>query len=182
MDTWAVSLSAKARNESAARQGRWHHSDLVQDKQRREPIPKGSGPCFAWSDAEGMHVSVSTRNATKDDLERGNLLATVQRRILSTPCYALFRVEICRQNAIDGKRPNRRAENRARRRAQNHQSQSGRFLHHKHLMRLCRQPSNHRQTTAIDGVTVTPSPALYEGRLGDGWRKLTVHSKGIPTQ
>lgn len=28
------------------------------DKQRRAPIPRESGPCFAWNDEAGMHVSV----------------------------------------------------------------------------------------------------------------------------
>lgn len=33
-------------------------SVLWADKNRRAPIPEESGPCFAWSDADRMHVSV----------------------------------------------------------------------------------------------------------------------------
>lgn len=38
-------------------------TEIWSDKQRRAPIPKGTGPCFAWSDEVGMHVSVETRCA-----------------------------------------------------------------------------------------------------------------------
>jgi hypothetical protein len=36
------------------------------DKQRRAPIPKGAGPCFQWSDAAGMHVSVESQQSAAD--------------------------------------------------------------------------------------------------------------------
>jgi AAA domain len=37
-------------------------------KQRRAPIPKGTGPKFTWSDEAGMHVSVESGCAAKDAL------------------------------------------------------------------------------------------------------------------
>jgi hypothetical protein len=43
------------------------------DKQRRAPIPKGTGPCFQWSDEGGMHVSVQSFQASKDDQDRETL-------------------------------------------------------------------------------------------------------------
>lgn len=36
------------------------------DKQRRAPIPKGTGPCFQWSDEAGMHVSVATSQERRE--------------------------------------------------------------------------------------------------------------------
>jgi len=40
------------------------------DKQRRAPIPKGTGPCFQWSDEAGMHVSVESRQSAADKEKR----------------------------------------------------------------------------------------------------------------
>lgn len=46
-------------------------------KQRRAPIPKGTGPCFRWDDEAGMHVSTTTRNQARDTekAELGQMLA-----------------------------------------------------------------------------------------------------------
>lgn len=33
-------------------------TEIWSEKQRRAPIPKGTGPCFQWSDEAGMHVTV----------------------------------------------------------------------------------------------------------------------------
>jgi hypothetical protein len=35
-------------------------TSMWSEKQRRAPIPKGKGPCFAWNDEAGMHVSVES--------------------------------------------------------------------------------------------------------------------------
>jgi len=43
---------------------------MSSDKQRRAPIPKGSGPCFAWSEEAGMHVSVESPKTVANDLKR----------------------------------------------------------------------------------------------------------------
>lgn len=40
------------------------------DKNRRAPIPEKSGPRFAWSDADRMHVAVQSIQSEKDDIER----------------------------------------------------------------------------------------------------------------
>jgi hypothetical protein len=48
------------------------------DKQRRAPIPKGSGPCFAWDDTDGMHVTVESRQSSKDADKRESLLALAE--------------------------------------------------------------------------------------------------------
>jgi hypothetical protein len=42
------------------------------DKQRRAPIPKGTGPCFRWSDESRMHVSCETGSDRREaaDVER----------------------------------------------------------------------------------------------------------------
>ena len=48
------------------------------DKQRRAPIPKGSGPCFAWSDTAGMHVTVQSRQAARGSEKREALLALAE--------------------------------------------------------------------------------------------------------
>ena len=47
------------------------------NKQRRAPIPKGTGPCFQWSDEAEMHVSIETRQTImdKEEVERLTLLA-----------------------------------------------------------------------------------------------------------
>lgn len=44
------------------------------DKQRRAPIPKKVGPCFAWSDEVGMHVSVRTRQSVTNQEKRESLV------------------------------------------------------------------------------------------------------------
>ncbi len=48
------------------------------DKQRRAPIPKGTGPCFAWDDAAGMHVSVENGQAAidREETDRLTMLTT----------------------------------------------------------------------------------------------------------
>ncbi len=44
------------------------------DKQRRAPIPKGTGPTFAWSDAAQMHVSIETLQTAADNEKRESLV------------------------------------------------------------------------------------------------------------
>lgn len=39
------------------------------DANRGAPIPKNVGPCFAWSNDAGMHVSIASRLQTKSDLQ-----------------------------------------------------------------------------------------------------------------
>jgi hypothetical protein len=39
------------------------------DANRGAPIPKNAGPCFVWSNAARMHVSVASRLQTKSDLQ-----------------------------------------------------------------------------------------------------------------
>ncbi len=36
------------------------------DKNRRAPIPKTTGPCFAWSESDGMHASVESRKNSRN--------------------------------------------------------------------------------------------------------------------
>lgn len=48
------------------------------DKQRRAPVPKGTGPCFKWDDAAGMHLSVESLQTTKDAAARESLLCLAQ--------------------------------------------------------------------------------------------------------
>lgn len=48
------------------------------DKQRRAPILKSTGPCFAWSNEAGMHVSVATRQSAKDAEKRDKLRAVFE--------------------------------------------------------------------------------------------------------
>lgn len=43
------------------------------DKQRRAPIPKSTGPCFQWNDKASMHVTVKTRQASKEEAEKEEL-------------------------------------------------------------------------------------------------------------
>ncbi len=52
-------------------------TSIWSDKQRRAPIPKGTGPCFHWSDDAGMHVSTETQQAVmeQEEIERLTLLA-----------------------------------------------------------------------------------------------------------
>ena len=47
------------------------------DKQRRAPITKDSGPCFQWSDAAQMHVTVATLRAKADGEKRETLIPQV---------------------------------------------------------------------------------------------------------
>jgi hypothetical protein len=52
------------------------------DKQRRAPIPKGSGPCFAWDETAGMHVTVESTELSKtrarDEAKREALLVLAE--------------------------------------------------------------------------------------------------------
>lgn len=52
-------------------------TSIWSDKQRRAPIPKGTGPCFHWSDDAGMHVSAGNRQAAAEaeEIERLTMLA-----------------------------------------------------------------------------------------------------------
>ncbi len=52
-------------------------TSIWSDKQRRAPIPKGSGPCFQWSDEAGMHVTAEKRKVVKEkeEFDRLTLLA-----------------------------------------------------------------------------------------------------------
>jgi hypothetical protein len=70
------------------------------DKQRRAPISKDSGPCFQWSDQAEMHVSVSTRKATKDDLERGNLLARFKDAFSDRPAMRYSEIKTTVKNLL----------------------------------------------------------------------------------
>ena len=55
------------------------------DKQRRAPIPKGSGPCFAWDETAGMHVTVASRGSAKDAAEQESLQALAEEVFSSHP-------------------------------------------------------------------------------------------------
>lgn len=46
---------------------------IFADKNRRAPIPKATGPRFAWSDEAGMHVSVASQRSIKQDAEKGTM-------------------------------------------------------------------------------------------------------------
>jgi hypothetical protein len=48
-------------------------TEIWSDKNRKAPIPKGNGPCFAWSDEAEMHVSVESRLAAADSERRESL-------------------------------------------------------------------------------------------------------------
>jgi hypothetical protein len=45
------------------------------DKNRHAPILKHDGPCFAWSDSAGMHVTVQTMGEIRESESRTRLLA-----------------------------------------------------------------------------------------------------------
>jgi hypothetical protein len=68
--------------------------EIWSDKQRRAPIPKGSGPCFAWSDEAGMHVSVPNPSkksaAAKADLKLADM-RTDAARVFSAEGEGPFR-------------------------------------------------------------------------------------------
>jgi hypothetical protein len=57
-------------------------SVIFADKNRRAPIPEDSGPCFAWSDGAGMHVSVQnpseTKAEAKSDAKRAAMIQNAQ--------------------------------------------------------------------------------------------------------
>ena len=43
------------------------------DKNRRAPIPEKSGPRFAWSDDDKMHVAVQSSESEKDEIEQEHI-------------------------------------------------------------------------------------------------------------
>jgi hypothetical protein len=49
-------------------------TEIWSDKNRKAPIFKGEGPCFQWSDAAGMHVSIECHR-TRTDKEKSETLA-----------------------------------------------------------------------------------------------------------
>jgi hypothetical protein len=55
------------------------------DKQRRAPIPKGTGPSFQWSDEAGMHVTIESRATAAADAEREQLTALADDLFLDRP-------------------------------------------------------------------------------------------------
>jgi hypothetical protein len=80
-------------------------SVLWADKNRRAPIPEESGPCFAWSDSERMHVTVQNpaeakaearidakRTAMRQDAEaafsRGEKPALKHKQLVELLCVA----------------------------------------------------------------------------------------------
>jgi hypothetical protein len=48
------------------------------DKQRRAPIPKKGGPCFAWSEEAGMHVSVENPDDEKAEAREESRIADMR--------------------------------------------------------------------------------------------------------
>jgi hypothetical protein len=51
-------------------------SVIYSTKQRRAPIPKHTGPRFAYSTEAGMHVSVASKAASKEEVETETLRDT----------------------------------------------------------------------------------------------------------
>jgi len=48
------------------------------DKQRRAPIPKDDGPCFAWDDAAAMHVTVENPSEEQAEARQESRLADMR--------------------------------------------------------------------------------------------------------
>lgn len=46
---------------------------IYADKNRRAPIPKTTGPRFAWNDKTGMHVSIASQKNAKADVEKQSM-------------------------------------------------------------------------------------------------------------
>ena len=53
-------------------------TEIWSEKQRRAPIPKGSGPCFCWDDAKGMHVSVQNPSDARAEAKSESKLAAMR--------------------------------------------------------------------------------------------------------
>ena len=51
---------------------------IFADKNRRAPIPKDTGPRFAWSDDHGMHLTVDSIKSNKDEMEHEKLQTAAQ--------------------------------------------------------------------------------------------------------
>src|SRR5262249_23004526 len=45
-------------------------TEVWSEKQRRAPIPKGTGPRFQWGHQESMHVSIATAREAEDSKKR----------------------------------------------------------------------------------------------------------------
>lgn len=58
-------LERKSETNLKLKQDKAGVSVIFADKNRRAPIPEKSGPCFAWSNESGMHVSVQNPSETK---------------------------------------------------------------------------------------------------------------------
>lgn len=70
------------------------------DKQRRAPIPKGTGPCFRWDDAAGMHVSIESKATTKDAAERHTLADLAESIFGDHPAMKRSDLEMTVQNRL----------------------------------------------------------------------------------
>jgi hypothetical protein len=53
-------------------------SAIWAERNRRQPIPKNSAPCFAWDDSRKMHVTVKNPAEAKADAKRGSKLAATR--------------------------------------------------------------------------------------------------------
>ena len=140
------------------------------DKQRRAPIPKGTGPCFIWDEVAQMHVSTETRQSAKeaekcealtmlaDDIFSNrpamrycDMVATVKERLKVSESTAarkvkeLSRLGILEKSVAGLWTPSKKPEK----------------LNYCHTVKPLSKPLSRQRPPCL---TVTLSPALYEGR------------------
>ena len=86
---------------------------ISSDLQRHEPIPKDTGPRFAWNAEEGMHTSVATtRREDKEAIEKEALLEIFS-SILTTglhPDFTALRSTVKRMLTVSARTAERRIE------------------------------------------------------------------------
>lgn len=85
-------------------------TSIWSDKQRRAPIPKGTGPSFQWSDEAGMHVTIESRATAAANVESEQLAALADDIFLDRP--AMRYAEIVAAIRVGMKCPQRTAERR----------------------------------------------------------------------
>lgn len=94
-------------------------TEIWSEKQRRAPIPEGTGPCFQWNDARAMHVSVENPAEAEAEAKAEAKLAGMRQD--AEMCFAQgkdrtlahkeFVQAICRQFDLQPSGARRRLEN-----------------------------------------------------------------------
>jgi hypothetical protein len=80
------------------------------DKNRRAPIPKKTAPRFAWSEEAGMHVTVPSMRAEKDNIEREDLAQNFREILADRPAmrYADLQTAVKTKLTVSDKTAERR--------------------------------------------------------------------------